>query len=168
MQVKDNNTTFCKQSNDSFYDLIQDIVETEEYCKMQGYRHHINGNTYEHSIRVAYLCYQHYQKFQSDVNLNELLRGALLHDYFLYNHHDKSNPENISGWAHGFKHSGRALENAMKAYPDLTKTEQDMIKRHMFPLTPVPPRTRCGWLVCFYDKVAAVGEYSKFIKRTTN
>ena len=126
---------------------------------MQQYKHHLNGNTYEHSIKVAYLCYWHYKRHKSKVDPKELIRGALLHDYFLYDRHDKSNPEHICGLIHGFTHSKRALENALKAYPDLTKTEQDMIKRHMFPLTPIPPKTKCGWLVCFYDKVAAIFDY---------
>ncbi|MBQ7774772.1 MAG: HD domain-containing protein, partial [Lachnospiraceae bacterium] len=130
-----------------------------EYGKMRNYKHHIHGCTYDHSIRVAYLCYRHYQRFHSNVNLNELIRGALLHDYFLYDHHDKNSSGHVNGLVHGFTHSKRALENALRVYPDLTKTEQDMIKRHMFPLTPIPPMTKCGWLVCFYDKVAAIGEY---------
>lgn len=29
----------------------------------------------------------------------------------------------------------------------------------MFPLTPIPPQTKAGWLLCFYDKVAAVSDY---------
>lgn len=148
-----------KEQNTSFYDLICDIIETEEYNKMRIYKQHLHGCTYDHSITVAYLCFRHYQRFQSKVDLNELIRGALLHDYFLYDLHDKSSPDHINGFIHGFTHPKRALANAVNTYPDLTKTEQDMIKRHMFPLTPVPPKTRCGWLVCFYDKIAAVREY---------
>jgi uncharacterized protein len=37
--------------------------------------------------------------------------------------------------------------------------EEDMILRHMFPLTPVPPRTKAGWLLCLYDKIAALSDY---------
>ena len=37
--------------------------------------------------------------------------------------------------------------------------EQDMILRHMFPLIPIPPKTAAGWLLCFYDKVAALSDY---------
>ena len=60
---------------------------------------------------------------------------------------------------HGFKHPKRALKNAMDKYPDLTDNEKDMIGRHMFPLTILPPKTRAGWILCFYDKVAAVSDY---------
>lgn len=126
---------------------------------MKEYKHHLHGNTYEHSVKVAYLCFLHYKRHNSNVNLNQLIRGALLHDYFLYDRHEKGNPNYVCGFVHGFTHPKRALENAQKAYPDLTRTEQDMIKRHMFPLTPIPPKTKCGWLVCFYDKIAAISEY---------
>ena len=142
-----------------FYELISHVVETEDFVKMRQYRHHVHGCTYDHSIKVAYLCYRHYQRFGSKVNLEELIRGALLHDYFLYDHHDKDNDECVSGLIHWFVHPKYALNNARRDYPDLTKNEQDMIGRHMFPLTLIPPKTRYGWLVCFYDKVAAVKEW---------
>lgn len=99
-----------KNPDDSFFYLIRDIIESEEYRKMQTYRHHSNGSTYDHSIKVAYLCYCHYHRFKSKVNLNELLRGALLHDYFLYDWHDKSDPNTIRGLAHDFLHPNRALK----------------------------------------------------------
>lgn len=146
-------------STETFYDLINEIVNTSDFRKMQTYKHHLHGSTYDHSIRVAYLCYRHCCKHNSKVNLKELIRGALLHDYFLYDRHDKIAGKHINGLMHCYTHPGCALENALEAYPDLTETEQDMIVRHMFPLTPIPPKTRCGWLVCFYDKVAAVKEY---------
>lgn len=149
---------YAKEQDTLFYKMIYDIIETEEFKKMREYKHHVNGSTYEHSIRVAYLCFRHYQKFQSKVNLEELMRGALLHDYFLYDRHDKNRPGYVNGLIHGVTHPQKALENALAAYPDLTENEQDMIARHMFPLTPVPPKTRYGWLVCFYDKVSAVAE----------
>ncbi|MBQ6696386.1 MAG: HD domain-containing protein [Lachnospiraceae bacterium] len=150
---------YTNEQDEAFYEMIWAIIETDEFKKMREYKHHIYGNTYEHSIRVAYLCFLHYHRFQSKVNLEELVRGALLHDYFLYNRHDKSQKEHVNGLIHGFTHPRKALNNALAAYPDLTNNEQDMIARHMFPLTPLPPKTRYGWMVCFYDKVSAIAEY---------
>ena len=126
---------------------------------MREYKHHRNGNTYEHSVKVAYLCYKHHRFFNSNVALWELMRGALLHDYFLYDRHKKDPHCKISGLRHGFTHPALALRNALSAYPDLTRTERDIIKRHMFPLTPIPPKTRGGWIVCLYDKIAAIDDY---------
>lgn len=147
-----------EEQRKEFCCLIEEIITSEEFCKMKSYKHHLHGNTYEHCINVAYLCYLHYLRRKSRINVKELVRGALLHDYFLYDWRKLAGEFKADGLFHGFLHPKRALKNALKDYPNLTKTERDIIGRHMFPLTPVPPKTLCGWLVCFYDKVAAVHE----------
>lgn len=139
--------------NIEFYSLIRDIIKTEEFQKMKAYKHHIKSNTYKHSIKVAYLCFKFYKKHKhKSLTLEELVRGALLHDYYLYDWRDKKHK------MHGFRHPKIAYENASNKY-NLTNQESDMIKRHMFPLTLIPPKTKGGWLVCFYDKVAAISDY---------
>lgn len=90
-----------------------------------------------------------------DVDRASLVRGAVLHDYFLYDWHDPS--QTCDRW-HGFTHPGHALENARSDFPDLTPTEEDVISHHMFPLVPVPPHTTEGWVVCVADKVSATRE----------
>ena len=138
-----------------FYRIIKDIVRSEEYLGMKACKHHIKGNVYDHSVKTAYLCYKHHRRFGSNIDLDEFMRGALLHDFYLYDWHDRDPVHRF----HGFTHPRCALNNALSRYPDLTETEQDMILRHMFPLTPVPPQTKAGWLLCFYDKAAAVSDY---------
>ena len=119
---------------------------------MKQYRHHIRGSAYDHSVGLAYLCYQHYRRHGAAVPLHQLLRGALLHDFYLYDRKNKAEAVRF----HGFVHPRRALQNARRYYGPLSAAEEDMILHHMFPLTPVPPCTSAGWLICFYDKVAAV------------
>ena len=138
-----------------FYSIIRDIVKSDAFRNMQNYRHHIKSNVYAHSIRVAYLCYRHHKKHHTKIDLREFVRGALLHDYYLYDWHDMEKGNRL----HLFTHPRKALANAMEKYPDLTPFQQDMIRHHMFPVTLCPPRTRAGWLVCFYDKIAALGDY---------
>ena len=46
----------------------------------------------------------------------------------------------------------------MRDIPDLSEREQDMIRRHMFPLNPVPPRYRESWILCAADKICSTGE----------
>ena len=82
-----------------------------------------------------------------------LIRGALLHDYFLYDWHDKANGHH---W-HGFTHPGTALHNASEDWK-LTPVEREIIKKHMFPLTPIPPTCREALLVCLADKICAAKE----------
>ena len=140
-----------------FWRAVRDVVRSEEYRKMRSYRHHIKGSVYDHSIKTAWLCWQHHRRFGTKIDLDSFVRGALLHDYYLYDWHDF--PHRRHRLSHGFTHPARALQNASEKYPDLTPMERDMILRHMFPLTPIPPRTKAGWLLCFYDKIAAVSDY---------
>ncbi|MGM9969496.1 MAG: HD domain-containing protein [Anaeroplasma sp.] len=137
-----------------FYNLISKIIHTPEYQTMKNHKHHINTNTYSHSIKVAYLCYKHGKKHRNK-NLSSLVRGALLHDYYLYDWHDKDKKHR---W-HGYKHPRIAYKNALRDYPDLNKIEKDIILKHMFPLTIIPPFTKEGWIVCFFDKLAAISDY---------
>ena len=78
-------------------------------------------------------------------------RGALLHDYFLYDWHLTH-----ERW-HGFRHPYIALSNASRDF-DLTAREKNIIVRHMFPLTPIPPKYRESLLVSTADKICALKE----------
>ena len=88
-------------------------------------------------------------------NRRELIRGALLHDYFLYDWHtpDEKNPHKL----HGFYHPGTALRNAVKEYR-LSNREKDIIRKHMWPLTVVPPMCREAWIVTAADKWCSLME----------
>lgn len=142
--------------DEKFCALIREIVSTKEFQGMKRYQHHIKGSVFDHSVKVAYLCYKHYRRFGTHIDLKELLRGALLHDFYLYDWHDWVPGHRL----HLFTHPKFALQNALKKYPDLTRREQDMIRNHMFPVTPwTLPRTKAGWIICFYDKVAALSDY---------
>lgn len=137
-----------------FWILIRDIVSSDEFKKMKRWQHHIKGSVYDHSVKVAYLCYKHHKRFSLKVDIEEFVKGAVLHDYYLYDLHG-GNEKHAFHW---FTHSATALKNAMEKYPELTEIQQDMIRRHMFPLTLVPPKTSAAWLLCFYDKVAALSD----------
>lgn len=138
-----------------FYDLISDIIRSDEFRQMKHHRHHVKSNARDHSIKVAFLCYQYHKKFSPDINLREFVRGALLHDYYLYDWHDRTPDTRF----HLVAHPHRAWRNVVHHYPDLTRIQRDMILHHMFPLTPIPPTTKAGWALWFYDKVAAISDY---------
>lgn len=137
-----------------FYEIIKEVISTPEFRAMKGVRYHVNGNLYDHSVKVAYLCYKHHKRFNLKCDLKELVIGAILHDYYLYDPHERGKTRK----RHWTKHPKRALQNAKKKYPYLSKMQGDMIENHMFPLTLKPPKTIAGWLVCFYDKIAAVDD----------
>ena len=85
--------------------------------------------------------------------MRALVRGALLHDYFLYDWHEKD----ASHRWHGFHHPAAALKNASADF-GLSPRERDVIAKHMFPLTLRPPRFRESWIVCLADKWCALEE----------
>ena len=87
------------------------------------------------------------------VDRASLVRGALLHDYFLYDWHDPDPSHRL----HGLRHPYFALANAERDFA-LTPRERNVIVRHMFPLVPVPPTCREAWIVCCADKVCALRE----------
>lgn len=150
-----------KKFDKEFYKLTRDVLKNEHFKKSRSIRHHVKSNTFDHSVKVAYLCYLHQKRFKSKIRLNELLRGALLHDFYLYERPVHSKNRKL----HGFRHPGVALKNANVYFPDLSPIEADIINRHMFPLTPIPPKTREGWLVCFYDKIATISDLFSKKKR---
>ena len=145
--------------------LVRDILHTKEFRQTKHYRHHINSTLYDHSLKVAFLCYKYHKKHPKmgkRISLQEFVRAAILHDYYLYDLHGAGEKHRL----HWFTHPKAALENALLSYPTLTATQRDMIKHHMFPLTPNPPKTMAGGLLCFYDKVAAIDDrFGKKIKK---
>ena len=141
-------------SKDTYFMNILKQVEAETRI-LQSKEHIQHGNTtvYEHCVQVAYESYLFAKEHQLQVEMEQLIRGALLHDYFLYDWHEKRKGHHF----HGFTHPGTALKNAEKEY-ELGDIERNIISRHMFPLTVVPPMCREAWLVCLADKYCAVKE----------
>ena len=87
------------------------------------------------------------------IHIRQMIRGALLHDYFLYDWHKQEVPHRF----HGFTHPKTALRNAERDF-DLSERECDIISKHMFPLTLVPPMHRESWIVSMADKYCALRE----------
>ncbi len=130
--------------------------ELEEVCKnsrmLESCRYMQHGCTsvFRHSVLVAHYSLYLAWKMHVPVDERSLIRGALLHDYFLYDWHEKDDSHK---W-HGFHHAAKALENAMEDFK-LNEIEQDIIACHMFPLNIRPPKYRESWLVCYADKVCS-------------
>lgn len=143
--------------NDAFSDFAVITAEHSRLLKTAQYIQHGNTSCLLHSIAVAYFCYRLSVKFNFlKLHRRELVRGALLHDYFLYDWHipDKSRP------LHGRYHPKAAYRNAAEDFA-LTPIEKDIIKKHMFPLTLTPPACRESVLVCIVDKICSVYETFK-------
>lgn len=121
------------------------------------YIQHGNTSCLLHSIAVAYYSYRLAKAmYFINFNIRDLIRGALLHDYFLYDWHIP-NPENK---LHGFNHPKIAEEKAKLDF-DLSNIERDIIKKHMFPLTIKPPKYKEAVIVCIIDKICSIYEIFK-------
>jgi uncharacterized protein len=134
-----------------------DILASENFQKLKTFIQHGNVTVYEHCIHVALCAIKLNEKLGIRAKTRELVRGALLHDYFLYDWHNADAPGNTHPKLHGFYHPGIALRNATRDFT-LTEREKDIIKKHMWPLTVKLPRCREAWVVCLADKYASTLE----------
>lgn len=126
-----------------------DILRSRNFKRMKEYIQHGDVTVNAHVMDVARYSIAFSERLHIRCSRKELIRGALLHDYFLYDWHipDAENPHKL----HGFYHPGVALRNASREYK-LTEREKNIISRHMWPLTVVPPACREAWIVTAADK----------------
>ena len=114
---------------------------------------HGSVSVFEHSVCVALVCLWLVHRLHLKVNQRALVRGALLHDYFLYDWHVPAKWHRL----HGFHHAARACRNAKRDF-SLNAVEENMIRAHMFPLGIVVPRYRESWILWTADKICALRE----------
>lgn len=130
-----------------------DILKSENMQKEKEFIQHGDVSVYEHSVSVALECLKIANYLQIPIDIKSLIRGALLHDYFLYDWHEKDDSHK---W-HGFRHAKTALKNAKKEYI-LSEIEENMIYCHMFPLNLRIPKYRESIILCIADKIVATKE----------
>lgn len=145
-------------------ELASRLERESRFSMTKEFIQHGTCSVYEHCLRVAGLSCRIAARLPGTADMDSLMRGALLHDYFLYDWHEKDSSHRL----HGFFHPGKALENAREDFL-LTAREEDIISRHMFPLTPIPPITREAWIVCMADKICSLQEtlspYLQYLKK---
>ena len=140
--------------NSEFAKIAEEIVASPGYEIIRHIDHH-DASIADHAVAVALHSFNIACLCGLNQRLGDLTRGALLHDYFHYNWHVT---RSSSGKLHGFHHPREALENAEIEYGPLSKVERDIILRHMWPLTPIPPRYPESLIVCIIDKAVAIRE----------
>jgi len=138
--------------NNEFIEIIQDIIENETVQKMKNFRQHYNVSCFDHCLSVSYHNYLICKKLNLDYK--SAARAGMLHDLFLY---DWRYRENDRKGLHAFTHPRTALENSMKLF-DLNKKEKDIILKHMWPLTIIPPKYPESFLITVVDKYCTLYE----------
>lgn len=141
--------SLTRENAPEFFEIISDIYETPEFQSMAQYIQHANINRCQHIMSVAYLSYLNAKELGR--NYVSAARAAMLHDLFYYDWHV---PGDGTHRLHGYRHPGFALKNAKKLFK-LTELEEDIILRHMWPLTPKPPKYPESLIVCLCDKYCA-------------
>ena len=139
---------------------LDELLYSAGLARADSYPHHGDTSCLLHSIAVALLAMRLLDTLHISCDRRALVRGALLHDFFLYDWHIHA--RETGRRLHAFRHPAEALENARRA-TSLTPIEENIIARHMFPVTPVPPACREALAVCAADKLCAL--YESFHRR---
>ena len=135
--------------------ILDDLERDGRYAQLKEYRQHGVHTVYDHSLNVARASLRMAERLPFRLDREALVRGALLHDYFLYDWHDNASWHRM----HGFTHGLTAALNAVRDYrDDMNPVIVDSLIKHMFPLTASRPLFTEGWLISIADKVCASRE----------
>ena len=115
-----------------FVELTRELLESEQVRMMGRWKHHGPVTTLDHSLFVAFSTYRVARMLHMDVRA--AVRGALLHDLYLYDSKDKS------------------------------EKERNIILSHMWPLGGALPRSLEAWMVDLVDTVCAGLEVSRICR----
>ena len=139
-------------SANEFRAIIKDIVENDTVQQMRNFRQHYDTSCFEHCYKVALISYIICKKLNLDYI--SAARAGMLHDLFLY---DWRIREPGRKRFHAFHHPRIALNNSLKIF-SLNKKEQDIILKHMWPITVIPPKSMEAFIITFVDKYCALLE----------
>ena len=141
-----------QQQTEEFISLAGEVLANPLVRGMSAYIQHGQTSCLAHSVAVAWYSFAVYKRLGLHGQERALVRGALLHDFFLYDWHEPGHPR-----LHGFTHPGAAARNAVR-YFGISGLEEDIIRKHMWPLTVLPPLHRAALIVSLVDKVCTVAE----------
>lgn len=136
-----------------FKSVLNEFINMPAVQQMQDYIQHGHTSCLDHSLLVAYYSYYITKRLHLSSDYRSIIRGALLHDFFLYDWHEKGDRKGL----HGFTHPKVALSNAEKYFP-LNDKEKEIIVKHMWPLTLKFPRYKEAYIVSFADKYCSIIE----------
>ena len=136
-----------------FFLSIEDLLANKAVQSMSNYHHH-NGSTLEHALTISQASW--YLAGAFGLDKDACARGALLHDFFLYDWRDEKHPH------HATMHAGIALKNAHR-YFNLDEMEKDIILTHMWPLSDSFFKYRESVLVSLVDKIGSTRDIFSMI-----
>ena len=144
-----------KEQKESLEKIYQTFLNDEKIKRMMNIQMHRGSNCYVHSFKVAKKSIQRaLQINDKKINLELVLIGAILHDYYLYDWRDDRSKLR----KHGKNHPHIAAENAEKDF-DVSKEVKKIISSHMWPINFSEfPNTKEARIVSICDKAVSLGE----------
>lgn len=144
----------AKNKNKVKNKYLEEYINNEHVKSMDSYVQHGSTSTLEHCIAVTEKALELNQKYHLNASEEALTKIGMLHDFYLYDWHEKSDDHR---W-HGFHHAEKAADNAATHF-DLTENELRAIRSHMWPLNISKiPHGKEAWLLCIADKICSTRE----------
>ncbi len=146
-----------EKNRELFLDCLDNLDKDPFVCQLRQYSQHTAGTTrYDHCLCVAYFSFTMCRWLRLDYRA--AARGGMLHDLYLAQW-PGSEDGTLARWR---THPRAALENARRY--GLSAKEEDIIVKHMFPLTVELPRYGESYVVSVADKLAAVLEKTHLVR----
>lgn len=143
-----------KEDKKKIEEAIGELRKHSAVHKMHEYIQHGAISTLEHCESVVKASYLLDKKLHLHANKKHMLTGAFLHDFYLYDWHEKD----ASHKWHGYFHADKAAKNARAHFNIDPKVEQ-IIRTHMWPLNLTRlPKSKEAWIVCLADKYVSTVE----------
>ena len=139
------------------------VLKSKVFRQIMKQKHH-NGTVGAHSIGVAedsVKIADALEKVGIHADRDTLVKAALCHDLGMLDRSSKYKTD-IESW---MKHPEEGIKNTRDHFT-MNKKEEDCIRHHMWPLSPVPPHTLEGLIVCLADKKSACREVFRGKSRT--
>ena len=147
------------EQKEKLENLYQSFLNDEKILRMKEISMHRGSNCYEHVFKVAKKAIKKSLN-RKNINLEVVLIGAILHDYYLYDW--RKNKELLKG--HGKNHPDIAINNAVRDF-DINDEVKKVIKTHMWPVNiKAYPNTKEARIVSISDKAVTIGESLTSIK----
>ena len=157
---------------DEWFNIVKDILLNDEFQKRKIFPHHHDMSVWEHSILVSFKSFTIAKKIK--INEKNVAIAGLLHDFYpwcwinteeleifengKYLEENKRKKKTIFEM-HAFTHGKAAAKNYIEYFPELeNKRITNAIKRHMVPVTIVPPRYLEGIIITIIDKTNSIHE----------
>ncbi len=162
---------------EEWFNITKPILASREFQKRKLIKHH-DDSVFNHCVEVSFEAFKMAKK-SKELDFYVCAIAGLLHDFYpeawqyseslekldeSYRMRFLPNYKGSIANIHGFVHGRKAMENALKFYPELMNDKiANSISRHMFPLTPIPPKYKEGWIITLADKKVSFANMPSFV-----